>query len=664
MNILHLSDIHFGRNHYNISEPFSRKDEILDALLSALSSLPSVMKPDLILVTGDIAWYGKASEYDEAYEWFGRLLECLDMDGEQLVFCPGNHDVNRGAAIPFTESDLLNDDGKLDIGKCDWYYQYENAHLLEARFYNYNCFCQRRGMQPYAYRLEDGSREYSYLIGSSNFSFADCKYCIACFNTAYLPYGQVLSDDQMFLGLPQIERLREDGQLWGPEKGDRDDVFRIALFHHADRFLHPNEQCEYDGRKAPLSLLLQSVDLALCGHTETGGMPVVRAYRDGGSLLTGGAAYYNDEHPNSFSLIHIDERTKDMEVCSFYYNGDRWQSFTDTGKYHWRRQRGYVKWQDALSDRNIYSLTADIDGERYSIGKGHFDIVRNHVDGQEIFEFSNRVEPARCLDLLTEFETLPDGRRVQRIAVRHAPGQWQMIASRLMIAEYKYFLSGHMEKARQAVLGLTDSSGKFLCGFPMDASGVEQVSGDDNIRWYKALQELELFYDVRFLHPYPQNPTESEVDAVGWLRELKNMGNLCLRVDIEESFFVAHNLEEITWAQQVGTIQGGIVFHFTRKMAFHLFGTVIPLEECDIYLKGFQVKDMDEVNRRRRTWEEGDTRRIETVALEPVEWWLIPKDGGVKKDTIGLEGLYVVSLPDEAPLQLPDAMKDFIVECT
>ena len=73
---------------------------------------------------------------------------------------------------------------------------------------------------------------------------------------------------------------------------------------------------------------------------------------------------------------------------------------------------------------------------------------------------------------------------------------------------------------------------------------------------------------------------------------------------------------------------------------------------------------MDEVNRRRKTWEEGDTRRTETVALVPVEWWLIPKDGGVKKDTIGLEGLYVVSFPDEVPLQLPDAMMDFIVECT
>lgn len=663
MNILHLSDIHFGRNHYNIPDPFDKKDEILESLITVLSDLQASMRPDLILVTGDIAWYGKSSEYDEAYQWFQELLNRLDMEGDHIVFCPGNHDVNRGAAIDFKEEDLLNSDNKLDIGKCDWYYQYENAHLLEARFFNYNLFCEKMGMQPYTYRLEDGRVEYSYLIGTSDFQFAGHKYCIACFNTAWLPYGNVLKDDQMFLGLPQIERLRDDGKLYDSGTGARDDIFRIGLFHHADRFLHPNEQCEYDGRKAPLPLLLQSVNLALCGHTETGGMPVIRAYQDGGSLLTGGAAYYNDEHPNSFSMIHIDEDTMGLEVCSFYYNGSHWQTFRDIGQYHWRRRKGFLKWEKAISEYTKYSLTVQIDDNKYSVCKGYFDVKKRYVDGREVIDFTNKINPARYIDIETEDDQDQNGRKTQMLAVRHAPGQWQMIAARRMIAEFNYFVASHIQGAACKLVGLADNTGKILYGFPLDESRIQKISDNSNIRWYKLLQELETYYDVRFLHTYPQMPSELEIQAVNWLIELKRMGNLCIGMEIQESFFIVHNLQEIEWVRDVSLKDGGIVFHFVRKMEYHLFGTVISLGECDIYYKSFKVKDMANLLHKIDTWEEGDMRRIDTLAPEWMEWWLIPRNSETKVDTINLEGMYVVQLPKEAPLSMQDNMKNYIVEC-
>ncbi len=52
--------------------------------------------------------------------------------------------------------------------------------------------------------------------------------------------------------------------------------YSIALMHHAEKFLHLNELCEYDGREATLPLLMKNVDLVLCGHTETGGVPVLK----------------------------------------------------------------------------------------------------------------------------------------------------------------------------------------------------------------------------------------------------------------------------------------------------------------------------------------------------------------------------------------------------
>ena len=62
--------------------------------------------------------------------------------------------------------------------------------------------------------------------------------------------------------------------------------YKIAIFHHAERFLHPNEICEYDDRMATLPLLRDYVDLVLCGHIETGGRPVLYRQSEGAYTLT------------------------------------------------------------------------------------------------------------------------------------------------------------------------------------------------------------------------------------------------------------------------------------------------------------------------------------------------------------------------------------------
>lgn len=68
MKILHLSDIHFGRNYERtkITDPFEKRDEIMNGLLSCIGSIPEGQKPEHIVVTGDIAWFGKRDEYEEA----------------------------------------------------------------------------------------------------------------------------------------------------------------------------------------------------------------------------------------------------------------------------------------------------------------------------------------------------------------------------------------------------------------------------------------------------------------------------------------------------------------------------------------------------------------------------------------------------------------------
>ena len=97
MNILHLSDIHFGRNYpeYGIKDAFEKKDKILEDLISCIANIEDGLRPEHVVVTGDIAWRGKKKDFDEAYEWFTKLLSAIGLQGKDITFCVGNHDVNR-----------------------------------------------------------------------------------------------------------------------------------------------------------------------------------------------------------------------------------------------------------------------------------------------------------------------------------------------------------------------------------------------------------------------------------------------------------------------------------------------------------------------------------------------------------------------------------------
>ena len=121
MNILFLSDIHFGRELIAWGN-FEKRAEIQEQLIHTVATLPENMKPDYIVVTGDIAWTGAEEEYEMAYDWFSQLLSATGLTGEKITFCAGNHDVNRKVAVRIPLSSLKNDDG-IDLGEVDELYK-------------------------------------------------------------------------------------------------------------------------------------------------------------------------------------------------------------------------------------------------------------------------------------------------------------------------------------------------------------------------------------------------------------------------------------------------------------------------------------------------------------------------------------------------------------
>jgi 3',5'-cyclic-AMP phosphodiesterase len=75
--IAHVSDTHFGNE---TQDPAVRCVAVMDHLLAMDP------RPDVLVVTGDIADHGLPEEYAEAKAW-------LDLWPGTLAVCPGNHDV-------------------------------------------------------------------------------------------------------------------------------------------------------------------------------------------------------------------------------------------------------------------------------------------------------------------------------------------------------------------------------------------------------------------------------------------------------------------------------------------------------------------------------------------------------------------------------------------
>ncbi|MGH3136822.1 MAG: metallophosphoesterase family protein, partial [Gaiellaceae bacterium] len=71
--VLHVSDLHLGRR--DAQEP-----------VAALQQLVSILRPDLVLATGDLAHRGRRVELERARE----ILENL---GASYLVVPGNHDI-------------------------------------------------------------------------------------------------------------------------------------------------------------------------------------------------------------------------------------------------------------------------------------------------------------------------------------------------------------------------------------------------------------------------------------------------------------------------------------------------------------------------------------------------------------------------------------------
>lgn len=93
MNILHLSDLHYDGS----SRPM---ETIVSSVVDALKT--NNKKVDYILFTGDLVYSATVKSHfaTAKQKLFDYLCSNLDVPSENIIFCPGNHDIDRESKHP------------------------------------------------------------------------------------------------------------------------------------------------------------------------------------------------------------------------------------------------------------------------------------------------------------------------------------------------------------------------------------------------------------------------------------------------------------------------------------------------------------------------------------------------------------------------------------
>ena len=592
MNILHLSDIHFGRNYpeYGEKDVFDKKEKILDELISCIANIEDSDKPEHIVVTGDIAWRGKKKDFDEAYEWFTKLLLATGLHGKDITFCVGNHDVNRS----YTCSNRDLEDKEIE--KIDNIYSYENVHEMEPPIYEYDKFCEKIGMVPFMYPL-NGNMEYSYSLGYKDVKFpSGSTIRIFAFNTALISCLPNINADRMWIGQKQILELMKYGIM--PLKKDDSSCYTLALFHHAERFLHPNEICEYDGRIATLPLLKDAVDLILCGHTETGGRPVLQEQKGGGKLLTGGAAYYSDKHPNAFSMIYVSDNEKEMHLAPYTFDGS-WK------KYEYKTNKKTIESIVSLPElgdlKEECQLVIKNSKQEYTLPLKKISVFQEDKDGKQIIHLDNRKEVLRDLNIDCSAPTQGGTAKINITLARRMEFNIESLLKREECFEHMADLYKDKEKTEMFVKN--NSGDVILYGnklngdFDVDRDGVELL---------RKIVKVEEYFGVKFHNPYELY--EKDMERVNILLQLIDDGYTTKLKLAKKTTVNLSNVDMMDiWSKEISKANNFFI-QYNKEFFCEIFGNIFSIGDI-VILAGPYHMDKEDFEYKRKTFKEGDIRK-------------------------------------------------------
>jgi len=350
--ILHLSDIHFADGNNLVSTR-------LQKIVAAVRSVEHKFDTCLLLVSGDIAFSGKQSEYAIASDFFRQLQS--ELQGVQpgltvmSVFVPGNHDCDFRTTHEDVHEAVLNSiPSKLESLKA-------SDGLVQQLISQQEEFFSFESQMTDSDAVPPENR----LFYRKQLSIDGTQIQVNCYNTSW------------------VSRLHEQqGKILFPvqivdaaDMGTTGNQLVISMFHHPYGWLSAENSIDFE------RLIDHSSDVVLTGHehvekySRVVGITGEEVNYSKGAVLQqeGGAAH------SGFNLIYIDLDERKQRIIQYAWKDDKYSRAAESAIFDFVRNRSLKA--------GVFEMSNDFANELEDVGAGFDHPRKDHLRLSDIFVY-------------------------------------------------------------------------------------------------------------------------------------------------------------------------------------------------------------------------------------------------------------------------------------
>lgn len=294
---LHLSDLQFETKGYPTWSENIALRKLLDDIAERMKQ--DGLRPDFVVVTGDIAHSGKPAEYELARQFFDELLRVTALGKDRLFLIPGNHDVDLGRVSRGAQgiaSTLVDRDSTRDILTNPG-----DRRLMLASLQAYAAFINDY-MQDH---LQFDDDHYFYV---QRMELARRHIAILGLNSVWATTSSQGERTKIVVGEYQVRKALDAAA--GAD-------LTIALLHHSFESLR-----QFD-REDVESLLSVVCSCILHGHTAQGGVIQAGTPDTRTIIIAAGTTHEMQLSPNLYNLVRLDLESGIGTIYLRRYSGAR-----------------------------------------------------------------------------------------------------------------------------------------------------------------------------------------------------------------------------------------------------------------------------------------------------------------------------------------------------
>ena len=285
-SVIHISDLHFKKDHPSLHRLRRLRDDILEYKNN---------HPLYIAFSGDLVQAGDEDLYAILFDEF---FAPLNAKLSRIYLAPGNHDIQQETASKLQCDKLLSDRELTYLFDENGSVQSGNPFVNADPLSNFSILNE----------IISSYQETSFFGSYDN----NPHFSIASLNSAWLSYRR--SEGETDRG-----NLRVDPPICQYYIDNlSDDAFNVFMMHH------PLDWLEEDARQTTENLLTAHFDLILLGHNHNP-TSVSGAFNAAPCLMLHAPAIHSNTSTglNSYSIVHIDATHKRYEIVYRSYSQPR-----------------------------------------------------------------------------------------------------------------------------------------------------------------------------------------------------------------------------------------------------------------------------------------------------------------------------------------------------